>query len=55
MEGAWRMDINVGFIKDSNIEESVTNIDVRVESEAESSDSESDKVESLASETGSDC
>ena len=49
VEGAWRMDINVGFIEDSNIEESVTNIDVRVESEAESSDSESDKAESLAS------
>ncbi len=43
------MDINVGFIEHSNIEESVTNIDVRVESEAESSDSESDKEESLAS------
>ncbi len=42
MEGAWRMDINVGFFEDSNIEESVTNVDVRVESEAESSDSESD-------------
>jgi hypothetical protein len=54
VEGAWRMDINVGFIEDSNIEESVTNIDVRVESEAKSSDSESDKVESLASETNSD-
>ncbi len=48
------MDINVGFIEDSNIEESVTNIDVRVESEAESSDSESDKAESSASETNSD-
>ncbi len=49
MEGAWRMDINVGFIEDSNIKESITNIDVRVESEAESSDSESDKAESSAS------
>jgi hypothetical protein len=29
VEGAWIMDINVGFIEDSNIEESVTNIDVR--------------------------
>jgi hypothetical protein len=48
-EGAWRMDINVGFIEDSNIEESVTNIDVRVESEAKSSDSELDKAESSAS------
>ncbi len=54
VEGAWRMVINVGFIEDSNIEESVTNIDVRVESEAESSDSESDKAESSASETDSD-
>ncbi len=54
VEGAWRMDINVGFIKDSNIEESATNIDVRVESEAESSDSDSDKAESSASETDSD-
>jgi hypothetical protein len=43
------MDINVGFIEDSNIKESVTNIDVRVKSEAESSDSELDKAESLAS------
>ena len=34
------MDINIGFIEDSNIEESVTNIDVRVESEAKSSDSQ---------------
>ena len=49
VEGAWRMDINVGFIEDSNIKESVTNIDVRVESDAESSDSESDKAESSAS------
>ncbi len=54
VEGAWRMDINVGFIEDSNIEESVKNIDVRVESEAESSDSVSDKAESSASETDSD-
>jgi hypothetical protein len=54
VEGAWRMDINVGFIEDSNIKESVTNIDVRVESEAESSDSQSDKAESSASETDSD-
>jgi hypothetical protein len=54
VEGEWRMDINVGFIEDSNIKESVTNIDVRVESEAKSSDSELDKAESLASETDSD-
>ncbi len=42
------MDINAGFIEDSNIKESVKNIDVRVEPEAESSDSESDKAESSA-------
>jgi hypothetical protein len=54
VEGAWRMDINVGIIEETNIEESVTNIDVRVESEAKSSDSESDKAESSASETDSD-
>ncbi len=56
VEGAWRMDINVGFIEDSNIKASVTNIDVRVESEAESSDSESDKRNHRrqASETDSD-
>jgi hypothetical protein len=40
--GAWRMDVNVSFIEESNIEESVTNIDVGSESDAESSDSESD-------------
>ncbi len=33
-EGAWRMYINVGFIEDSNIEESETNIDDGVESDA---------------------
>jgi hypothetical protein len=49
VEGAWRMDITVGLIEDSNIKESVTNIDVRVELEAKSSDSESDKAESSAS------
>ncbi len=54
VEGWWRMDINVCIIENSNIEESVTNIDVRVESEAESSDSESDKAEPSASETDSD-
>jgi hypothetical protein len=54
VEGACRMDINVSFIEDSSIKESVTNIDVRVESEAKSSDSESDKAESSASETDSD-
>ena len=53
VEGAWRMDMNVGFIEDSNFEERVTNIDVRVESEAENSDSQSDKAESSASETNS--
>ncbi len=54
VEGAWRMDINVGFIKDSNNEKSETNIGVGVESDAKSSDSESDKAESLAKETDSD-
>jgi hypothetical protein len=40
VEGAWRMNNNVGFIEDSNIEKSeTTNIDVRIESGAESSDS----------------
>jgi hypothetical protein len=54
VEGAWRMDINVGFIENSNIEERLRNIDIRVESEAESSDSESDKAESSVTETDSD-
>ncbi len=53
VEGAWRMDIYVGFVDDSNIEESDTNFDVVLESDAESSDSESDKAESLAPETNS--
>ncbi len=54
VEGAWRMDLNVGFIEDYNIEDSVTNINIGVESEAKSSDSESDKAKSLASDTNSD-
>jgi hypothetical protein len=53
VEGAWRMDINVGFIENYNNEKSETNIDVGVESDAKSSDSDSDKVESLATETDS--
>jgi hypothetical protein len=54
VEGEWRIDVNVGFIYYYNIEDSVTNIDVQVQSEAKSSDSELDKAESLASETDSD-
>jgi hypothetical protein len=54
VEGAWRMDINVGFVDNFNIEERETNFDVVVESDAKSSDSESDEAESLASETDSD-
>jgi hypothetical protein len=54
VEGAWRMDIIVGFFDHSNIEESETNFDVVVESDAESSDSESDEAESSAPETDSD-
>ncbi len=54
VEGAWRMDINVGFVDDSNIEESETNFDFVVESDAESSYSESDEAESSAPETDSD-
>ncbi len=54
VEGAWRMDINVGFIKDFNNEKSKPNIDVWVESDVKSSDSESDKAKSLATETDSD-
>jgi hypothetical protein len=54
MESAWRMDIKVDFIEDSRNDKSETNIDVGVESDAESSDSESDKAESLATETDSD-
>jgi hypothetical protein len=48
------MDINVGFIEDYSNDKSETNIDVGVESDAKSSDSESDKAESLATETDSD-
>jgi hypothetical protein len=54
VEGAWRMDINVGFVDNSNIEESKTNFDVVVESDAESSDSESDEAELSTPETDSD-
>ncbi len=56
MEGAWRLDINVCFVEDSNVEESERNIDLGVESEveSESSESESDKAGSSASESSSD-
>ncbi len=54
VEGAWRMDINFGFIEDSSNEKSETNIDVKVETDAKSSDSELDMAESSATETDSD-
>jgi len=54
VEGAWRLDINVGFVEDSNVEVSKRNIDLRVESDVESSDSESDEAESSAFESNSD-
>ncbi len=54
VEGAWRFDINVGIIEDSNVEESERNIDLGIESDVESSDSESDETESLASESNID-
>ena len=54
MEGAWRLDINVGFVEESNVEDSERNFYLGVESDVESSDSESDEVESSASESNSD-
>ena len=48
------MDINVGIVEDSNIEESERNIHLGVELDVESSDSESDESESWASESNSD-
>ena len=54
VEGAWRLDINVSFVEDSNVEESERNIDLGVESEVESSESESDEAGSSASESSSD-
>ncbi len=54
VEGAWRLDINVGIIEDSNVEVSDRNIDLGVESDVESSDSESDEAESSASESNSE-
>jgi hypothetical protein len=54
VEGAWRLDINVGFVEDSNVEESGRNIKLGVESDVESSDLELDKAESSASESNSD-
>ena len=54
VEGAWRMDINVGFVEDSNVEVSERHIDLGVECDFESRDSESDEEESSASESNSD-
>ena len=54
VEGAWRLDINVGFVEESNVEDSERNFYLGVESDVESSDSESDEVESSASESNSD-
>ncbi len=54
VEGAWRFNINVGIIEDSNVEESERNIDLGIESDIKSSDSESDEAESSASESNSD-
>ena len=53
VEGAWRLDINVSFVEDSNVEESERNIDLGVESDVESSESESDEAGSSASESSS--
>jgi hypothetical protein len=52
VEGASRMNNNVGFIEDSNIEESETNIDVGVELDVESN-SELEEAESSAPEANS--
>ncbi len=54
VEGAWQLDINVHFVEDSNVEESERNINLGVESDVKSSDSESDEAESSASESNSD-
>ena len=54
VEGAWRFDINIGIIEDSNVEESKGNIELGIELDVESRDSELDEVESLASESNSD-
>ena len=48
------MDINVGFVEDSNVEVSERHIDLGVECDFESRDSESDEEESSASESNSD-
>ncbi len=37
VEGVWRLDINVGFVEDSNVEESERHINIGVESDVESS------------------
>ncbi len=55
VEGAWRLDINVVFVEDSNVvEESERNIDLGVESDVKSSESESDEAGSSVSESSSD-
>ena len=54
VEGAWRLDINVSFVEESNVDESERKIELGVESDVESSDSESDEAESSASESNSD-
>jgi len=54
VEGAWRLDINVSFLEESNVDESERNIELGVESDVESSDLESDEAESSVSESNSD-
>ena len=54
VEGAWRFDINIGIIEDSNVEESKGNIELGIELDVESRDSELDEAESLVSESNSD-
>jgi hypothetical protein len=54
VEGVWRFNFNVGFVEDSNFEDSERNIDLGVELDVESSDSELDEAESSASESNSD-
>jgi hypothetical protein len=54
VEGAWRLDINVSFAEESNVDKSERNIELGVESDDESSDSESDEPKSSATESNSD-
>jgi len=54
VEGAWRLDIIVSFVEESNVDDSERNIELRVESDVESSDPELDEAESLTSESNSD-